>query len=43
MLRVLMMTETTWLVNEKVNQDMTTGTEEMNLQVESKDEVMRNI
>jgi len=38
-----MMTETTWLVNEKVNQDMTAGTEEMNLQVESKDEVMRNI
>jgi len=38
--RVAMMTRMGWQVNEEVNQDKNGEADEMNLEVDSKDEVM---
>jgi len=40
MMRVGMMTEMSWEVDEEVNQDKNGEADEMNLEVDSKDEVM---
>ena len=40
MTRVGMMTEMSWEVNEEVNQDKNVEADGMNLEVDSKDEVM---